>query len=95
MGPPGISLPLVLSPLPGKCFLGLHSNGTSSRKNFLSPPQELVSLCSGSESLGVYPKITPLWCVMVNPLAPVGCELPKRRVRSDWLCLTRSAQRRA
>jgi len=38
MGPPGISLPLVLSPLPGKRFLGLHSNAMSSRKNFLSPP---------------------------------------------------------
>lgn len=75
MGPTWNLPALVLSPLPGR-FLSLHSNGTSSRKNFLSPQlKELVSLCSGSESPGVYPK-SPLWCVMVNPLAPMGCELP-------------------
>lgn len=59
MGPPGISLPLRWSSA-WKAFLSLHSNGTLIQKNFLSPQQELVSLCSGSESPGVYPKITPL-----------------------------------
>lgn len=80
----------MLNPLPGTPVLmeSQVSFKARFRRHLIQeecrlPSRNLSRSALAVGALGVYPQTAPLWCGMVHPLFPMGCELPKSSTMSD------------